>query len=148
MLPQRLRALAYDALFSLFLEATNGEAVCAAVVAVRRADIAIAIEVEVVRAVVIGRTRPPKAVVTDTVEAAIAVVQTTRSRIPNRAGAGAAELAGEVHTFVRGVPSIGEPTAGICGFGPYAAVTAGRDFPAGRAGIVNRLGGLPSGVVR
>ena len=54
-------------------------AVCPIVV-VRRVDIAIVVEVEVVRVVVIGRTGPPVAVVADIVEAAIVVVQITRSR--------------------------------------------------------------------
>ena len=54
-------------------------AVCAVVV-VRRVDIAIVVEVEVVRVVVIGHTGPPVAVVADIVEAAIVVVQITRSR--------------------------------------------------------------------
>lgn len=90
---------------------------CASAV-VRRVDIATAVEEEAVRVVAIERTGPPAADEADKVEAAIVVGQITRSRIPNRVGA--AELAGEVHSFICGVPGIGEGTAGICGFGPDA----------------------------
>ena len=88
-------------------------------VADRREDSAtVVVEVEVVRAVAIGRTGAQVAAAADIDEAAIVAVQTTRSRIPNRGGA--AKLVAEVHSFICGVPGMGERTAGICRFGPDA----------------------------
>ena len=70
-------------------------------VVVRRNDAAIAVEVQAVRVVIERRSRPTVAAEADTVETAIDAVATTRSRIPD--GRCAAELAGEVHTFVGAV---------------------------------------------
>ena len=53
-----------------------------AIVVVRRIDVAIVVEVQVVRVVAVRRGRPIVAVVTDIVQAAIVVVAITRSRIP------------------------------------------------------------------
>ena len=106
-------------IFLLFLEATDGPAACAAAAA-RRADIAIVAEAEAVRVVATGRTGPPAAAAADIVEAATAVAQITRSRIPNRTGA--AKLVAEVHSFVRGVVRVAaEITAAANGSGPDAA---------------------------
>ena len=49
-------------------------------VVVRRSDVAIVVEVQVVRVVTVSRCRPIVAVVTDIVETAIVVVAITRSR--------------------------------------------------------------------
>ena len=129
----------------LFLETTDGAAVGAVDVA-RQGDTATEVEVEVVREVVIGRTGPPGAAVTDIAEVAIAAVQKTRSRIPD--GADTAELAGEVHTSICGVPGVGEGTAGVYCLRPYAVTAAIGDTPTRRAGVKNGLAGLPTGIVR
>ena len=99
------------------MEATDRLTICAEAVG-RRVDIAIVVEVEEVRVEVIGRTGPPAAAGADTDEAAIVVFHITRSRIPNRTGA--AKLVAEVHSFICGVPGMGEFTAGLCGFRPDA----------------------------
>ena len=52
-------------------------------VAARRIDAAIAVEVQVVRVVAVRRGRPIVAEVTDSVETATAGVAITRSRIPS-----------------------------------------------------------------
>ena len=54
-----------------------------AIDAVRRIDVAIVVEVQVVREVAARRGRPIVAVVTDKAETAIEVVAITRSRIPS-----------------------------------------------------------------
>lgn len=54
-----------------------------AIVVVRRIDVAIAGEVQVVRDVAVRRGRPIVAAATDIVETAIGNVATTRSRIPS-----------------------------------------------------------------
>ena len=81
----------------LFHLTTDGKAGCPVVV-VRRVDIANVVEEEAARAVVIRRTGPPETVAADTVEAATAVAQTTRGRIPDSGGG--AKLAIEVHTLI------------------------------------------------
>ena len=77
-----------------------------AIVVVRRIDVAIAEEVQGVRVVIVRRSRPIAAVVTDIVQTAIDVVATTRSRIPD--GGGTAELAGKVHAFIGTVVGVSE----------------------------------------
>ena len=67
-------------------------------VVVRRIDVAIVAEEQVVRAAAVRRGRPKVADSADIFETAIVVVATTRSRIPD--GGGTAELAGEVHAFI------------------------------------------------
>ena len=69
-----------------------------AIAAVRRKDVAIVAEVQAARVDTVRRSRPIVAAVVDTVETATEAVAKTRSRIPD--GRCAAELAGEVHTFV------------------------------------------------
>ena len=54
-----------------------------ATVVVRRIDVAMVVEVHVVRVVAVKRGRPIRAVVTNIVQAAIDVVARTRSRIPD-----------------------------------------------------------------
>ena len=61
------------------METTDRITVCAIVV-VRRIDVAIVVEVQVVRVVTIRRCRPIVTVVANIVEAAIVVVAITRSR--------------------------------------------------------------------
>ena len=51
-----------------------------AIVVVRRIDVAIVVEVQVVGVVIVRRSRPIVAVVADIVETAIVVVAITRSR--------------------------------------------------------------------
>ena len=53
-----------------------------AIVVVRRIDVAIVVEVQVVRVVAVRRGRPIVAVVTDIVQAANVAVAIPRSRIP------------------------------------------------------------------
>ena len=48
-------------------------------IVVRRIDVAIVVEVQVIRVVIIRRSRPIVAVVADIVETAVIVVATTRS---------------------------------------------------------------------
>ena len=57
-----------------------------AIVVVRRIDVAIVVEVQIVRVVIVRRSRPIVAAVTDTVQTAIAAVEITRSRIPDGRG--------------------------------------------------------------
>ena len=61
------------------METTDREAV-RAIVVVRRIDVAIVVEVQVVRVIAVRRCRPIVAVVADIVETAIVVVAITRSR--------------------------------------------------------------------
>ena len=51
-----------------------------AIVVVRRIDVAIVVEFQVVRVVIVRRSRPIVAVVADIVETAVIVVAITRSR--------------------------------------------------------------------
>ena len=61
------------------METTDRVAV-RAIVVVRRIDVAIVVEVQVVRVVIVRRSRPIVAVVANIVETAIIVVAITRSR--------------------------------------------------------------------
>ena len=61
------------------METTDRKAV-RAIVVVRQIDVAIVVEVQVVRVVIVRRSRPIVAVVADIVETAIVVVAITRSR--------------------------------------------------------------------
>ena len=72
-----------------------------AIVVVRRIDVAIVAEAQVVRAEAVRRCRPIVAVVADIEETAMVVEAITRSRIPD--GRSRSELAGEVHTFISAV---------------------------------------------
>ena len=54
--------------------------------AVRRIDVAIVVEVQVVRGVTARRSRPIVAAVADTAQTAIRAVAKTRSRIPDDRG--------------------------------------------------------------
>ena len=84
--------------YILFLETTDRITV-RAIVVVRRIDVAkIAVEVQAARAVTIRRCRPIATDDANIVEAAIAVVAITRSRIPD--GTCGTELDGEVQTLV------------------------------------------------
>ncbi len=73
------RSVNKESLGSPFSETTDRLTV-RPVVVVRRIDVAIVVEVQVVSVVAVRRTRPIVAVVTNIVEGAIAVVQITRSR--------------------------------------------------------------------
>ena len=128
------------------METTDRKAVCPTVAAARGADITIAGEVEAVRVAATRRTGPPVAVEADRFKATIAEAQMTRSRIPDRGRT--AELGGKVHAFVGRVPGVGEGTAAADGLIPHAAGTAGGNFPARRARVVNRFDCLPPGIVR
>ena len=81
-----------------------------AIEVVRRTDVAIIaanrVEDQVVRSVIVRRSRPIAASVADLSERTIAVIATTQNRIPD--GGSTAEHAGEVHTFVRVVVGVGK----------------------------------------
>lgn len=64
-------------------------------VAARRMDVAIVVEVQVVRDVAVRRCRPIVAAVSNIAQTSIVAAAKTRSRIPD--GLICAELAGEVH---------------------------------------------------
>lgn len=67
-------------------------------VAARRIDVAIVVEVQVVRAVAIvaaRRGRPTVTVFTDTVQTSVKLAAITRSWVPD--GKSRTELAGEIH---------------------------------------------------
>ena len=72
-------------------------------VAVRRIDVAIVVEVQMVRAAIERRSRPIVADA-DIAETASVAEAITRSRIPD--GLICAELAGEVHAFVGAVVGV------------------------------------------
>lgn len=54
-----------------------------AIVVERRIDVAKVVEVQVVRVAIVRRSRPIVAAVADIAETAIAVVATTRKRVPD-----------------------------------------------------------------
>ena len=66
----------------LFSDATDCLTACSSAV-VRRTDVAIVVEAQVVRVVTVRRSRPVEAVVADTAQTAIAAVAITRSRVPS-----------------------------------------------------------------
>ena len=79
------------------METTNRLTVRATVV-VRRTDVAIVVEVQVVRVVIVRRSRPIGAEVADMVEKAVTVAAKTRTRVPD--GRGRTEFAGEIDTLI------------------------------------------------